>query len=231
MNVQRHPDADLLVEYSSGSLSPAMCVSVSAHMHFCDSCRDENQRLTEIGGSLLSEVTPETLSISALDDVFSKIDTDSDVVEPASVNGLSQGAESTTTDASGELRSLPAMIQKLIPANEPNWKFLSPSLRAAAIPVGETSCELALHKIKAGGSTPTHDHNGREVIVVLKGSFSDDDGIYSQGDFIVHHPGEVHRPQASQNEECICLSVLEAPLRLTGVFHRLLNPFFSFKPQ
>jgi putative transcriptional regulator len=123
------------------------------------------------------------------------------------------------------------MIQNLIPTSDPKWKFLSPSLRAAAIPVGENSCELALHKIKAGGSTPSHDHNGREVIVVLKGSFSDEDGIYSEGDFIVRHPGEVHRPQASRNQECICLSVLEAPLKLTGAFHRFLNPFFSFNPQ
>ena len=225
MSVQLHPDADLLVEYSSGSLSPAMCVSVSAHLHFCDSCRDENLRLTEIGGSLLSQVAPEILSASALDNVFAKIDTEAadDVLKPRTVS------KQTTTGT--ELSALPEMIQNLIPTDEPNWRFLSPSLRAAAIPVGEASCELAWHKIKAGGSTPTHDHKGREVVVVLKGSFSDEDGIYSEGDFIVHHPGEVHRPQASQNEECICLSVLEAPLRLTGTFHRFLNPLFSFNPQ
>jgi len=160
-----------------------------------------------------------------LDDVFAKIDTEAadDVLKPRTV------FKQTTSGT--ELSALPEMIQNLIPTDEPNWRFLSPSLRAAAIPVGEDSCELALHKIKAGGSTPTHDHKGREVVVVLKGSFSDEDGIYSEGDFIVHHPGEVHRPQASQNEECICLSVLEAPLRLTGTFHRFLNPLFSFNPQ
>jgi len=225
MSAQLHPDGDLLVEYSSGSLSPAMCVSISAHMHFCDSCRDENLRLTEIGGSLLSEVAPEALQTSALDEVFSKIDGEVDaavIQQPVKTNEVQRGVE---------LKSLPAMIQNLIPTREPKWKFLSPSLRAAAIPVGENSCELALHKIKAGGSTPSHDHNGREVIVVLKGSFSDEDGIYAEGDFIVHHPGEVHRPQASQNQECICLSVLEAPLKLTGALHRFLNPFFSFNPQ
>ena len=225
MSVQLHPDGDLLVEYSAGSLSPAMCVSISAHMHFCNSCRAENQRLTEIGGSLLNEVTPEILSTSALDDVFSKIDAKADGAV------TQQRVQPNETEPGVELKSLPVTIQNLIPGRELNWKFLSPSLRAAAIPVGENSCELALHKIKAGGSTPSHDHSGREVIVVLKGSFSDEEGIYSEGDFIVHHPGEVHRPQASRNEECICLSVLEAPLRLTGAFQRLLNPFFSFNPQ
>jgi putative transcriptional regulator len=35
----------------------------------------------------------------------------------------------------------------------------------------------------------------------------------------------VHRPVVDSDEECICLAVLDAPLKLTGMIGRLVNPF------
>ena len=96
--------------------------------------------------------------------------------------------------------------------------------------MGERRYELALHKIDAGGKVPDHDHRGQEITVVLKGSFSDEDGVYQPGDFLVREPGESHRPMAAQNDDCICLSVLEAPIKLKGL-KSLLNPFLSFSPS
>jgi len=64
----------------------------------------------------------------------------------------------------------------------------------------------------------------------LTGSFSDEEGVYHPGDFLVKEPGNIHRPFAARNQECICLSVLEAPIRLTGM-KRVLNPFLSFTPS
>ena len=96
--------------------------------------------------------------------------------------------------------------------------------------VGETDYELALHRIDAGGNAPVHDHKGTELTVVLKGSFSDEDGIYYEGDFLVRQPGDVHRPSATLDQACICLSVLSAPIKLTGL-KRVLNPFMRFNPS
>ena len=76
-----------------------------------------------------------------------------------------------------------------------------------------------------------HDHKGREITLVLYGSFSDADGVYEEGDFIVREPGDIHSPQATLDDECICLSVVEAPIRLVGPVMRGLNPFLSFKPE
>ena len=56
-------------------------------------------------------------------------------------------------------------------------------LRAAPINVGERRYELALHKIDAGGKVPDHDYRGQEITVVLKGSFSDEDGVYQPETF------------------------------------------------
>jgi putative transcriptional regulator len=66
--------------------------------------------------------------------------------------------------------------------------------------------------------------------VVLKVSFSDEDGVYHPGDFIVREAGEIHRPCATLNDDCICLSVLEAPIKLTGI-KRIFNPFLRFSPS
>ena len=96
--------------------------------------------------------------------------------------------------------------------------------------MGEKDYEVALHRIDAGGKAPEHDHRGREITVVLTGSFSDEDGVYQPGDFLVREPGDTHRPFAARNEDCICLSVLEAPIKLTGI-KRILNPFLSFTPS
>lgn len=71
---------------------------------------------------------------------------------------------------------------------------------------------------------PRHDHQGEEITVILKGSFSDLDDQYHVGDFIVRRPGEKHQPVASQDEDCLCLYTLEAPLTMTNWFYRLLQP-------
>ena len=221
MQVRKHPDADMLVEYSSGGLSPAMCVSISTHLHFCDDCRLQLTQLDEIGGSLLEDVPEEALRGVTFESLLLQLE-ELQLEAPEAIE---------TVSVATELKSLPSMVQKLLPPEGAKWSFLSPSLQVAKIPVGESKYELALHKIKAGGKTPSHDHRGLEVTVVVQGSFSDEDGVYNPGDFLVRQPGDVHKPIASQNELCICVSVVEAPIRLVGPISRVLNPFFSFNPQ
>jgi len=68
------------------------------------------------------------------------------------------------------------------------------------------------------------------VILVLHGRFSDADGVYVPGDFLVRRPGEIHRPIATEDQECLCFSVVEAPVAVTGVLGWLVNPFLSFRP-
>ena len=219
MLVTKHPKSDLLIDYASGALSPALCVSVSSHLHFCASCRDKNEELAGLGGSLLETSAPAQLSANALDDVLGRLDE----IQPPQ--------PSTPRTLAADESTLPELVKNLMPADGAKWKFLSPALRVARLVVGEDKYELALHKIKAGGKTPAHDHNGLEITVVLQGSFSDADGIYHEGDFIVREPGDVHRPTASQNNPCICLSVSESPIKLVGPIKRLLNPLFSVTPQ
>ena len=223
MMIRMHPAPDLLVEYAAGALAPAPCISVTAHLQFCEHCHDAVSSMKEIGADLMTSGETIPVSDDLLDRVLACIDADQ---APA---GTSREVRTgcPTDEVTG---SLPAYIQGLLPGDGLHWRKQTASVRVAAISVGENRHELALHRINAGGKAPQHDHRGREITVVLKGSFSDEDGVYQPGDFIVREPGDVHRPYAARNEECICLSVLEAPIRLTGM-KRVLNPFIGFSPS
>jgi putative transcriptional regulator len=217
--INKHPDHNLLVEYTAGSLSIAPAISITTHLQFCDKCRQLTRSLTEIGGELLEESDSIPVSEGLLEQVLSCLEDPVNSVEP-----ISSDAKQEVDDV---VSSLPKFMQQFLQEGSLTWKFLSPSLKTAAISVGEEIHELALHKIKSGGKAPEHNHSGSEITVVLKGSFSDEDGVYHPGDFIVREAGEIHRPFATRNEDCICLSVLAGPIKLTGL-KRVLNPFLSF---
>jgi putative transcriptional regulator len=40
----------------------------------------------------------------------------------------------------------------------------------------------------------------------------------------------VHRPRATENQDCLCLTVVAAPPRVTGLFGVLINPFLRIEP-
>ena len=225
--IRMHPESDLLVEYATGSLSLAPCISVTTHLQFCDACSRSVESLKDIGGDLLE--TSEAMPVS--DELFDRI---LNCIETSAESDVATQVSSEPSAKSGiddEITSnLPDYVRNLLPGNELSWRKLSSSLRVAPISVGEDRFELALHRITAGGKAPEHGHTGQEITVVLKGSFSDEDGVYQPGDFIIREAGDTHRPFAAQNEECICLSVLAAPIKLTGI-KRLLNPFLSFSPS
>jgi putative transcriptional regulator len=224
--VKLHPDTNLLVEYSSGSLSPAQAVSIATHLFYCTRCRAQASTLDEIGGKFLSDVTPEQVSGDCLSSIMVRLEgLDRDGEKQA------KAASVASTDAHAITALLPPLVRKLLPTEGAKWRRLSPSLKVARLPIGEQRFELALHHIRAGGRAPTHNHGGQEITVVLQGSFSDDEGVYHEGDFIVREPGHVHTPTATANSSCICLSVLEAPIHMVGRFKRLLNPFLRFEPS
>ena len=223
--IKHHPSTALLTDYTVGSLSVAPAVSVTTHLKYCQQCRDSVGSLKQLGGALLCEAEPAQISHDLLSQTLDRLD--ADVGEMALAEGASEVHEFELSD---ELKGIPEYLNQFLPRNGLNWRKLSSSVTVAPISVGETRYELALHKICAGGQTPVHDHNGVEYTVVLKGSFSDEDGMYNEGDFLIREPGDIHRPFATQHEDCICLSVLEAPIRLKGL-GRVLNPFMRFQPS
>lgn len=214
-----HPDRAMLVEFSAGTLAPALSICVSAHLHFCKQCREELLSLDQIGSELMTQAEPAEVDDSVLDAVMEKID-----------RGEAAAAETTEQEA---INGFPFSVNQLLnnPHHRPLWKRLSGSVDIARFQTGQSDYEVALHRICAGGKTPKHDHEGVEYTVVLKGSFSDENAVYNEGDFLVRNPGDIHQPMGAQNGECICLSALAAPIKLTSPLGFLMKPFLRINPM
>ena len=220
--VNHHPDSAMLVDFSAGNLNTAPSICVSAHLHFCAKCRSELLRLDQVGSKLMSEAEPIEVGDLLLDSVMAKIDQ------------LPESAEDIVPSTS-EMSDVhyPLLVNKLMTAREstPTWRRMSASVDVAQFTTGQKEYEVALHKICSGGKTPRHDHGGREFTVVLKGSFSDEQAVYNEGDFLQREVGDVHQPMGAQNGECICLSALAAPIKLSSPFGFLMKPWLQINPM
>jgi len=236
--IKFHPTNEMLAEYAAGTLDWALSLSVSAHLQMCSKCRYEVASLNAVGGILLEcghEATPSSMEDTVPEQSdkhlsFSKLMSEISIRDAKEVDNNSH---STTlrTYSDPILEGLPKVVNKLILNNgKLKWKHLCYSLKMARLAVGQDKYEVAFHKIDVGGKVYEHDHKGLEVTVVLKGSFSDEHGIYNEGDFLIKKPGDIHRPTATQNQACLCLSVSEAPVAITGFMGKLLNPIMSIKP-
>lgn len=218
-----HPEARFLHDYAAGSLPRAHAISVATHLAFCDKCRAHLQQLNSLGAALLERNDrPVELSKDAFSQVMARIE-----------QGEPQGKSAPLAERSaGGHTDLPRVLTKLLGPDEQalQWRALGSKLRIANLTTGDQRREAALYHIRAGGRIPGHTHRGEEITVVLRGSFSDNEGCYRRGDFIVRTEGETHSPMATQNEDCLCLSVLEAPVVFTGL-QRLINPFLRINAR
>lgn len=220
-----HPDAQWLSEYVAGTLADSEALCVSTHLTYCEQCRKETADLMHFGATLFDhqQGTDDTLD-TALQQALSDIDSKA----PDSLDQHSPD-DAPMPAATDEHKQLPHVIRKLINknANELSWRKIGNKISMARLNDLGDEKEITLHKLQPGSSVSEHDHHGREITVVLDGSFSDDDGQYFPGDFLIREPGETHHPKA--NEECLCLAVCDAPVKFTGLFARLLNPLVAFQ--
>lgn len=217
-----HPDDNMLVEHASGSLPWAISIGISAHMQLCPTCRAQHDKLCMLGGTFLDDTSAEPVD----DDSFSRLmqRVESPIPQPKPTI-----QKSTVRSKEMQVNELPRVIKKLV-TEDLKWKRVSGALKMARLVTGQEDYEVAFHKITKGGKVVEHDHKGLEVTVVLEGSFSDESGLYKRGDFIVREPGQVHRPTATLDQDCLCLSVCEAPVAVTGWMGKVINPFLSIRP-
>lgn len=222
--INHHPDDNLLVEYASGSLEWGVSIGVQAHIQLCVECRHRITQLQSVGGALLQTSAESAVSANLFDSVMAKIQQAPQSSLPASTIGAIEHADPL-------LKDLPAIVRKLLPKTSPiRWRKVSADLKTAYLSSGQNQYEVAFQRIGRGGKVVEHGHRGVEYTLVLAGSFSDESGAYRVGDFLVRRPGEVHRPTATLDQDCLCLSVVEAPVKITGWLGWLVNPFLRIHP-
>ncbi|NCF17897.1 MAG: transcriptional regulator [Haliea sp.] len=212
-----HPEIDLLTEYSAGTLPLAQAACVSAHLNYCAQCHRSIEQLEDVGAALFDGLQAEAVGEAQLDAVLARLD-DAPPLRYAKPEHR-------------EVGRTPGILQRLMSGQYTDlaWKKVTKSLSISYLKTGDPDFEFALYHIKAGGRIPEHTHHGSEMTLILEGGFSDADGSYHQGDFLFRQPSDVHAPTALQSEDCICLAVLDAPLKFTGWKYRWMNPFLRLR--
>lgn len=214
---QHHPSTPLLLDYAAGNVSVAQSICISTHLHFCAHCQQQTMRLDQVGGELLDTLPGDTVDGDLFAQLMQRIDCSAPIRH--AVSHLPN--------------RLPRVLQKLIPQgfDKLSWQRISRSLEVYRLTIGNGDAELALHRIYPGGKVVEHSHRGEELTVVLQGGFFDQHGSYELGDFIRNDENCTHRPAATGDEMCICLSGLSAPIRFTQPWMRVLNPFMRLRPS
>ncbi len=223
-----HPDSRFLTDFSTGSLPLSQSLCVSAHLHYCGKCRARVQQLTDVGSHLFNRLTPEHQEDDSFEALMQRIEQEEAADPPASVSPPLDRVENRRDPLVGRM---PAALSRLFQQGMDalNWVQLGGSLRIAPVDLGADERETAIYDIRAGGQMPEHEHRGEEITVLLKGSFSDREGHYSQGDFVVRNAGEPHQPTATQDTDCVCLVSVERPVRSRALFYRLLEPLVQYR--
>ena len=216
--ISNHPDSRLMNEYSAGCLPLAQSACVSIHLNYCEQCQRRSRRLQQMGSALFERLSPQPVDDSLLASVLERLD------EAAPLTYASSDVAET---------GYPALVQRLMAGDyaDLEWKRITSSLQTSHLRTGDMDHEFALYHIKAGGSIPQHTHRGTELTLVLEGSFSDEAGVYQQGDFLMRDAEDQHSPTAARTADCICIGVLDAPIRFTAWNYRLLNPFLKLQVQ
>jgi putative transcriptional regulator len=212
-----HPRLDLLMSYAAASPGESWSLAIATHLALCPKCRDIVSMAEEMGGSLLQEVEPEPMSSGSWEHIASQLNAREAVQSPAAE------VESAPTPP-----LFPQPLRAYIgdDADSVAWSRLGGVGYQCLIPTQDEG-RARLLRISAGKPVPRHGHQGRELTLVLSGSFSDHQGKFGRGDLEDGDEELVHQPVAGRDEDCICLAVTDAPLRFTSLIPRLVQPFIK----
>ena len=201
---------DLLAQYAAGHLAQPLHVLVASHLAMTSKNRGFVSSLESLNGAGLEKAEPQTLGNRErmLNHIFA--------------------SQQTSASRPSHDQIFPAPLHRFIGKNldQINWRRRILGLRDYEIGT-KNGFEANLFWIKAGHRIPSQTHEGSEVTLVLKGAFSDQNGIFRRGDIAIADAEVDHRPVASKDEDCLCYAVTDARLRLTGPLGRVIERFLK----
>jgi len=210
--IKHHLTDALLIAYSAGTLPEGFNLVVATHISLCDECRAQMHEYDAVGGAIMDEEAPVTMSDDSFAAVLDLIE-NGDIAAPA--RRISSG-------------HFPTPLQEYVGGDldAVQWRKVGGGVRQAILKVDKSASVRLLH-IPAGVSVPDHGHRGTELTLVLQGAFSDKTDRFDKGDIEVATQDLNHQPIAEMGEDCICLAATDAPLRFNSLIPRLLQPFLQ----
>ncbi|MBT4847698.1 MAG: hypothetical protein HON95_02035 [Alphaproteobacteria bacterium] len=200
----------LLVDYAAGALSQPLEILIETHLAMNPESAKTMQMLMQLGGILLEECEPVSLSEDALDKVMSAIAEDEEPLQKVTHS---------------ENSFLPRPISDYIPdlSCTKSWRSAGIGIARHDVKFSQSDMRATIYRIQPSRAVPSHSHTGSEITLVLAGGFSDESGTFGPGDIAVQEAGEAHKPVADADGECIVFAVNEGDIRLAGPFGRVFS--------
>lgn len=233
-----HPDDMTLMNYVAGSSSAPEALAIATHLSFCHECCVHVRNLNNLGGALLETIKPASIDDDAFNSLMANLEprcsaaTGHDGESHTRQRSMNLSSDVQTTRTPKNKKQFVNPLESYLPTELEDlaWHHQTKEISKFDLTnlLGAKGFQVSLQKIRAGAHVPKHTHKGFEYTVILRGGFSDELGVYHAGDFIARDASHHHSPTALQNEDCICLTVLNAPVKFTG-WYRVLNPFMSWR--
>ncbi len=204
MTIHHHIPEETLLSYAAGDLDDATSLVVAVHLALCPACRDAVDMAADIGGAMLDELAPVSMSDDALAHVLARAEMPLKGEQPVPMTASTAASyvfpEPLRSRIGGDLRSV-------------KWRRIGPGVQQFVLPCADGASQARLLRIAGGQGVPEHGHTGEEFTLVLSGGFSDGRLAFARGDVEWADPDVVHRPIAEEGEGCVCLAVTSAPLQ------------------
>ncbi|MGE0233698.1 MAG: ChrR family anti-sigma-E factor, partial [Flavobacteriaceae bacterium] len=187
--------------------------------------RERMSLMEQAGGALLSEPVKGDVQGPAIDESWARMKT--------RIMDFPEDAAKPQPNARGHAAVtapvLPEPLRSYVGGDIDTLKWRSLGKGAYHLPIatGDKATSVRLLRIPAGGPVPEHGHRGRELTLVLSGSFRDETGLFTRGDLEEADEDLEHQPVATPDADCICLAVTDAPLRFRSWVVRLAQPFLG----
>lgn len=210
---------ELLIAHAAGKLPEPVALAVASHLALSPQARAHYARYEALGGVLLDRIEPETLESDAWSRMLARLDA------PEEAGPEERPA---AAPAPGE-PLLPWPLRRYVPGrlDDLSWRRYGMATESE-LTIRCPGYRTTLIRVSPGRKIPKHTHEGHELTLVLNGAYTDELGLHRRGDLAIADSSVDHLPVADPNDGCLCLAVTDAPLRLTGLFGRFLNPFVRF---
>lgn len=213
--VRHHLSDELLLDYAAGSLSEGWSLAVACHLSMCPQCRDQLALAEAAGGALVDTLAP----VAGPDDSWERL--------KARIGAEGNAPRIAPPPAPTGKATLPAPLRAYVGDIESlKWRSIGTG-QQVLIKTQDTETQARLLRIPAGKPVPEHSHGGRELTLVLLGSFHDHVDRFGPGDIEEADGSLTHQPVADTDMDCICLAVTDAPLKFSSRLVRLVQPFLG----
>lgn len=168
-----------------------------------------------VGGSLLSDVEPTHVAMSAAD-LLAK--------------SAMMPAHSAPAISAPAVTGVPRPLARLLsaPLQELDWRRIGPGIKQHNLSDQHRKHgAFQLLHLEPGTVLSAHSHNDRELTYLVQGSYTDEIGQFKRGDIadLDDQDKKTHQPVVDSAEPCIALIASQAPVSYSGMFSKIMQPF------